>query len=85
MRLQYHTKTLTLGFISGPVEGILTLCIVYAITAIKGGGWYWQQPMLEALGFPRVSWLPRQAYEADFGEFYMLYGGLVLVYGTIAR
>lgn len=26
-------QTLTLGLVSGPVEGILTLCVVYAITA----------------------------------------------------
>ena len=82
---EYHTKTLTLGFISGPVEGILTLCIVFAITAVKGGGWYWQQPMLQTLGVPRVKWLPKMAYEADFADFYMLYGGLVLVFNTIER
>ena len=82
---EYHTKTLTLGLISGPVEGILTLCIVYAITAVKGGGWYWQQPMLYALGVPKVEWVPERAYEADFGDFYMLYGGLVLVFNTVER
>lgn len=82
---EYHTKTLTLGLVSGPVEGVLTLCIVYAITAVKGGGWYWQQPMLQALGVPRVDWLPQTAYEADFGDFYMLYGGLVLMFNTIER
>lgn len=82
---EYHTKTLTLGFISGPVEGILTLCVVYAITAVKGGGWYWQQPMLETLGMPRFSWLPQSAYEADFGDFYVLYGGLVLAFNVFER
>ncbi|KAK3700325.1 Phosphotransferase [Vermiconidia calcicola] len=80
---EYHTKTLTLGFISGPVEGILTLCIVYAITAVKGGGWYWQQAMLPTLGVPRMAWIPNQVWEADFGDFYMFYGGLVLVYSTV--
>lgn len=67
------------------MEGILTLSIVYAITAIKGGGWYWQQPMLEALGLPTPSWLPEVALKADFGDFYMAYGGLVLVFNTIER
>jgi ethanolaminephosphotransferase len=81
---EYHTKTLTLGLVSGPVEGILTLCIVYAITAVKGGGWYWQQPMLPTLGFPEISWLPKAAYTADFGDFYMLYGGLVLIFNTVS-
>jgi len=82
---EYHTKTLTLGFISGPVEGILTLCVVFAFTAIKGGGWYWQQPMLNALGVPKYDFLPKQAYEADFGDFYMLYGGLVLAFNLLER
>ena len=82
---EYHTKTLTLGLVSGPVEGILTLSIVYAITAVKGGGWYWQQPMLYMLGLPRFRFLPEAAYQADFGDFYMFYGGLVLVLNTVER
>lgn len=81
---EFHTKTLTLGLVSGPVEGILTLCIVYAITAVNGGGSYWQQPMLPALGVPMPDWLPKAAYTADFGDFYMLYGGLVLVFNTVS-
>jgi ethanolaminephosphotransferase len=82
---EYHTKTLTLGLISGPVEGILTLCIVYAITAVKGGGWYWQQSVLQVVGVPKFDWIPERVWTADFGDFYMLYGGLVLVYNTIER
>ncbi|EME86205.1 uncharacterized protein MYCFIDRAFT_151217 [Pseudocercospora fijiensis CIRAD86] len=80
---EYHTKTLTLGLVSGPVEGILTLCVVYAITAYTcSGGSYWQQPMLQALGAPHLSFLPDLLYEMDFGDFYMVYGGLVLVFTT---
>lgn len=82
---EYHTKTLTLGLVSGPVEGILTLCVVYAITAVKGGGHYWQQPVMSVLGVPRVEWLPEQMWRMDFGEFYMVYGGLVLVFNTVER
>ena len=55
---EYHTKTLTLGLVSGPVEGILTLCIVYAITAFMGGGSYWQQSMLQTLGVPEWKSIP---------------------------
>lgn len=61
----------------------MTLCIVYGITAVKGGGSYWQQPMLPALGVPTISALPKVAYTMDFGDFYMLYGGLVLVFNTV--
>ena len=41
--------------------------------------------MLEALGLPTPSWLPEIALKADFGDFYMAYGGLVLVFNTIER
>lgn len=82
---EYHTKTLTLGLVSGPVEGIVTLCIVYAITAVKGGGSYWQQPMLQALGVPHFDFLPEVVYQMDFGDFYMAYGGLVLIFNTYER
>lgn len=82
---EYHTKTLTLGLVSGPVEGILTLSIVYMITAYMGGGSYWQQPMLQALGVPKYDFLPELAYQMDFGEFFMFYGGFVLAFNTVER
>ncbi|SMQ56168.1 unnamed protein product [Zymoseptoria tritici ST99CH_3D7] len=75
---EYHTHTLTLGLVSGPVEGILTLCIVYGITAFTGGS-YWLQPMLPTLGVPHFSFLPSVFYTMDFGDFYMWYGGLMLI------
>lgn len=82
---EYHTQTLTLGLISGPVEGILTLVIVYAITAWKGSGSYWQQSVLQTIGVPHFTFIPDMAYKMDFGEFYVVYGGLVLVYNTAER
>jgi ethanolaminephosphotransferase len=82
---EYHTKTLTLGIISGPVEGIITLCIVYAFTAVVGGGSFWQQSMLRTLGVPKYAFIPDFLYEMPFNEWYMVYGGLVLVYNTIWR
>jgi ethanolaminephosphotransferase len=80
---EYHTKTLTLGLISGPVEGIVTLCIVYAFTAFVGGS-YWQQPALTALGLPHYSFLPDYVYTMDFGDFYMAYGGFVLIFTVVS-
>ncbi|KAK0367114.1 Phosphotransferase [Friedmanniomyces endolithicus] len=80
---EYHTKTLTLGLVSGPVEGILTLCMVYAITWWKGSGDYWQQPMLPALGVPYFDFMPKALYQLDFGEGYMWYGSLVLIANTV--
>ncbi|MCJ1356087.1 MAG: hypothetical protein MMC33_006081 [Icmadophila ericetorum] len=80
---EYYTKTLTLGIVSGPVEGILTLCIVYAITAVKGGASFWQQSMLQTFGVPEHSLIPEYFYKLPFNEWYMVYGGIVLVLNTL--
>ena len=82
---EYYTQTLTLGIISGPVEGILTLCIVYAFTAVKGGGSFWQQSMLNTVGIPNYDFIPQYIYDMPFAQWYMVYGGVVLVFNTVQR
>ncbi|EXJ71381.1 ethanolaminephosphotransferase [Cladophialophora psammophila CBS 110553] len=81
---EYHTHTLMLGVVSGPVEGILTLVVVYFITFLKGGASYWQQPMLPSLGLPKSDLVPASLYQMAWNEWYMVYGGLVLVFNTIS-
>lgn len=70
---------------SGPVEGILTLCIVYAFTAVKGGGSFWQQSLLQTLGVAKYSFIPEYLYQLPFNEWYMVYGGIVLCFNTLQR
>ena len=82
---EYYTQTLTLGIVSGPVEGILTLCIVYAITGIKGGGSFWQQSMLQTFGVAKHGIIPDYIYDMHFSQWYMVYGGVVLVANTVQR
>ena len=82
---EYYTQTLTLGIISGPVEGILTLCIVYAFTAVKGGGSFWQQSMLQTIGITKSGMIPEYIYDLRFNEWFMVYGGFVLVFNTLQR
>lgn len=79
---EYHTHQLTLGVVSGPVEGVLTLVVVYTFTWLKGGASYWQQPMLATLGVPKNSLIPHSLYQQSWAEWYILYGGIVLVFNT---
>ncbi|KAL9114935.1 MAG: hypothetical protein Q9227_001178 [Pyrenula ochraceoflavens] len=79
---EYHTKTLTLGYVSGPVEGICTLWTVYFITFLVGGGSFWQQPMLPFLGFPKAQFLSDSLYDMAFSGWWMGFGGIVLLYNT---
>lgn len=81
---EYHTHTLTLGVVSGPVEGVLTLIVVYFITFLKGGASYWQLPMFPCLGLPKVALMPDSLYQMAWCDWLMLYGGLVLVFNTVS-
>lgn len=80
---EYHTHTLTLGLISGPVEGIIILCIVYAFTGYVGGGSFWQQSMLRTVGLPNYAFIPSIVYEMAWNEWYMVQGGVVLILNTV--
>jgi ethanolaminephosphotransferase len=79
---EFYTQVLTLGVISGPVEGVLTLCLVYAFTAYQGGGSFWHQPMLETFGVAKPSFLSDRVYGMPFTQCYLVYGAFVLFFAT---
>lgn len=79
---EYYTQILTLGFVSGPVEGILALCTVYGFTAYMGGGSFWHQSMLATIGVPKPSFLPNLLYDMPFTQGYLVYGAFVLFFAT---
>jgi len=79
---EYHTKTLTLGIVNGPVEGVLILASVYALTGFLGGGSFWQRSMLSTLGLPQ--WLlSDRLYAFSFSQWYLALGSFVLVFNTV--
>ncbi|KAI1349920.1 CDP-alcohol phosphatidyltransferase [Xylaria sp. FL0043] len=80
---EYHTKTLTLGIVNGPVEGILALVIVYALTGYMGGASFWNQSMLATLGVSKDLGIPDFLYELSFTHLYLVQGTVVMVYNTI--
>ncbi|KFY71279.1 hypothetical protein V499_08519 [Pseudogymnoascus sp. VKM F-103] len=65
---EYHTKTLTLGLVSGPVEGLVMLCLVYAFTGYVGGGSFWQQSTFAALHVPKYAFIPDIIYNMHWDE-----------------
>ncbi|EHA46412.1 hypothetical protein MCOR27_001037 [Pyricularia oryzae] len=80
---EYHTKTLTLGIVNGPVEGVLTIVVVFILTGYLGGASFWQQPMLPTLGVPVFEFLPSFLYKLSFTQIWMVQGTLVLVHNTL--
>lgn len=80
---EYHTKTLTLGIVNGPVEGVLILIAVYAFTGFVGGAHFWQQSMLRFMGVPDTLGLPKRVLDMSFSEWYLVQGTIVVVFNTV--
>lgn len=81
---EYHTHTLTLGVVNGPVEGVLILVSVYFLTGYFGGASFWQQPMLATLGISSklINIVPAAMRDLTFTDWYMVQGTIVMVYNT---
>jgi ethanolaminephosphotransferase len=84
---EHHTKTLYLGIVSGPVEGVLTLCVVFLVTAVKGGGHIWEQSVFRTLGIGRemLGWVPDEVYEMPWNKSFLVYGGIILGGSVVMR
>ncbi|KAI0204234.1 CDP-alcohol phosphatidyltransferase [Astrocystis sublimbata] len=80
---EYHTKTLTLGIVNGPVEGILALVFVYALTGYMGGASFWTQSVLSTIGVSNNSAIPDFIYNLSFTQVYLIQGTVVVVYNTV--
>ncbi|KAK4102707.1 Choline/ethanolaminephosphotransferase [Parathielavia hyrcaniae] len=85
---EYHTKTLTLGIVNGPVEGILTVVMVYALTGFLGGASFWHRGLLATVGIPQalpggIAFMPQALYNFSFTDWYMVQGSVVLIYNTV--
>jgi hypothetical protein len=52
----FHTHTLYLGYINGPVDGTLGLCVCFALTGVYGRQALWTSPVtwIAALGVPNT-------------------------------
>ena len=57
--------------------------MVYAITAIKGGASFWHNAMLPTVGIPKPDFLPEEIYSMEFTQWYIVYGGLVLLFSLV--
>ncbi|KAK7972774.1 CDP-alcohol phosphatidyltransferase class-I family protein [Apiospora sp. TS-2023a] len=80
---EYHTKTLTLGIVNGPVEGVLILVSVHALTGYMGGASFWKQSMLATFGVPESLGIPEMVYNFNFTQWYMVQGTVMLILNTV--
>ncbi|TQS35088.1 hypothetical protein Golomagni_04502 [Golovinomyces magnicellulatus] len=80
---EYHTKTLTLGIVNGPVEGVLILISIYLFTAFKGGASFWQQSVFDVIGIKRPVSFPSRINSLLFNDLFLIQGALVLIINII--
>jgi ethanolaminephosphotransferase len=69
--------------VNGPVEGILILVFVYALTGYMGGASFWQQSMLATFGVPKTLGIPSFIYELSFTQWYLVQGAFVVIFNTV--
>jgi ethanolaminephosphotransferase len=82
---EYYTHTLYLGLVSGPVEGITIICLVYAFTGYVGGGHFWQQSLLATIGVKDSAFIPDLIYNLKWTDWYIIQGGSILAFNVISR
>ncbi|KAI5284495.1 hypothetical protein KEM54_001290 [Ascosphaera aggregata] len=80
---EYHTHTLTLGIVSGPVEGVLMICAIYGMTAYTGGH-FWHNAALPTLGVPQYSWMSDKVYQTPFTNLFLIQGATVCCFNVVA-
>lgn len=61
---EFHTGTLFLSAFSGPVEGILMIVLVYALTGFVGGPLFWDRGILNVTGLANLD-----VVKENFGKF----------------
>ncbi|KAJ3017568.1 hypothetical protein HKX48_003492 [Thoreauomyces humboldtii] len=78
---EYHTGTLYLGYCSGPVEGILLVCVVFAVTGFYGPGLW--DTHLSALLPKAASFLPQIVQDTRLNEVFLGMGASILVFNVV--
>ncbi|KAE8209910.1 hypothetical protein CF327_g6157 [Tilletia walkeri] len=83
---EFHTGTLFLSAFSGPVEGILMIVAVYAVTAYAGGPTFWDQGVLNVTGLSKIGIVQQFLSRWNFplSEAFLLFGAVGLAFNVVA-
>ncbi|KAJ3169344.1 hypothetical protein HDU87_000664 [Geranomyces variabilis] len=78
---EYHTGTLYLGYCSGPVEGIILVVIIFAVTGVYGPP-LWDTPVTKIV--PHMpSFLPAVVQNAKLNEVFLAMGAGILIFNIV--
>ncbi|KAI0803223.1 Choline/ethanolaminephosphotransferase [Irpex lacteus] len=79
---EYHTGQLYLGVLSGPVEGIILIVVIFAVTGIYGPA-FWDTPFLTVLGLDKVPAIANIVPNVGLNIAFMIYGAVFLLFNII--
>lgn len=91
---EFHTGTLYLSAFSGPVEGILMICIIYLITGLApSGSQFWDRGVLSVTGLERIPSVAQnfKQWNLPLNDAFLAFGALglganiVASYSNVAR
>ncbi|CED82236.1 sn-1,2-diacylglycerol ethanolamine-and cholinephosphotranferases [Phaffia rhodozyma] len=81
---EYHTGTLYLSVFSGPVEGILMICVLYCITGVYGPT-FWDQSIIQFFKLDSV--VPalgenKRLMDLGLNDSFMIFGAISLAFNV---
>ncbi|KAI0095189.1 Choline/ethanolaminephosphotransferase [Irpex rosettiformis] len=79
---EYHTGQLYLGVLSGPVEGIILIVVLFIVTGIKGPA-FWDTPFLTLLGLDKVPMIANLVPNVGLNIAFMTYGAVFLLFNIV--
>lgn len=82
---EYHTGTLFLSAFSGPVEGILMIVFIYALTGLVGGPLFWDRGFLNVTGLAKLDLVSKHLgrFNLPLNDFFLVFALFGLL-GNIA-
>jgi ethanolaminephosphotransferase len=84
---EFHTGTLYLSAFSGPVEGILMICVIYLITGLSPqGSQFWDRGILSVTGLERIPTVAQQFknWNIPLNDAFLTFGALGLAANIVA-
>lgn len=83
---EYYTHTLFLSAFSGPVEGILIVCVLFILSGVAGGPAFFTRGVLSVLGIDGVPWVRAHLARANWsiGEVLAVGAASGLLFNALA-
>ncbi|KAJ3403864.1 hypothetical protein HDV05_007568 [Chytridiales sp. JEL 0842] len=81
---EYHTGILFLSECSGPIEGLLIICVVFIFTFFTGPQ-YWNAPIIERVPTSVAELLPEFLKDIYVNKAIVYFGCVIVIFNMVSR